>query len=492
MLKLAQLLKEGKSKQSMIIVDPKAELFEQYSEFLKESGYTKHITMSDTSYQQLFSFRVMSQIGGNELNFSISVEVEEVEAYTVTWNNWDGFELEKDLNVPAGTIPSYDGVTPTKEATGVNKYIFTGWDKEVSAVTEDVVYTAQFKEVGLYTVTWNNYDGSELEVDLNVEEGTLPVYNGETPVKPTANGIEYAFAGWSPVVSEVTGEITYTATFKNAAYDITGNMSGATYTWVESSANNAYLISTPDLASGTGFVLNVNLNQTFIAEKTYKFTLIYEYVSGASGQWFDVSSDWSGTNVKLTSGSVYPGVTSMRNFNGLTQKRDITETVEGLTLRFEINWNTTAAGEFKFGIKVEEVKELELTATDAGTTCTLIENPDDMISGTTTTYLVETTGATWPNITANINKKFEAGKSYKFTVKYAWYSGNSQWNFDYSITWSDGTTVSPTDGLRGGLSGDNYTVSITETTNVQTIILSIKWNQEQVGAFKLGIVVEEV
>ena len=40
MLKMAQLLEADKSKQSMIIVDPKAELFEQYSEFLKDCGYT--------------------------------------------------------------------------------------------------------------------------------------------------------------------------------------------------------------------------------------------------------------------------------------------------------------------------------------------------------------------------------------------------------------------------------------------------------------------
>lgn len=40
MLKMSQLLEAGKSKQSMIIVDPKAELFEQYSEFLKDCGYT--------------------------------------------------------------------------------------------------------------------------------------------------------------------------------------------------------------------------------------------------------------------------------------------------------------------------------------------------------------------------------------------------------------------------------------------------------------------
>lgn len=38
-LKMVQLLTSGKSKQSMIIVDPKAELFEQYSEHLRQNGY---------------------------------------------------------------------------------------------------------------------------------------------------------------------------------------------------------------------------------------------------------------------------------------------------------------------------------------------------------------------------------------------------------------------------------------------------------------------
>ena len=38
-LKMVQLMLSGKDKQSMIIVDPKAELFEQYSEYLRENGY---------------------------------------------------------------------------------------------------------------------------------------------------------------------------------------------------------------------------------------------------------------------------------------------------------------------------------------------------------------------------------------------------------------------------------------------------------------------
>ena len=36
---MVQMKNSGQNPQSMIIVDPKAELFEQYSEFLRDNGY---------------------------------------------------------------------------------------------------------------------------------------------------------------------------------------------------------------------------------------------------------------------------------------------------------------------------------------------------------------------------------------------------------------------------------------------------------------------
>ena len=69
-----------------------------------------------------------------------------VNTYTVTWKNDDGTVL-KTTTVNYGEVPSYDG-TPVKAETPYYSYEFTGWDKELTAVTGDVTYTAQFRPVG--------------------------------------------------------------------------------------------------------------------------------------------------------------------------------------------------------------------------------------------------------------------------------------------------------------------------------------------------------
>ena len=66
-----------------------------------------------------------------------------------------------------------------------------------------------------YTVTWKNYDGTILEVDNDVESGTMPSYDGEEPIKESDDRYDYTFAGWTPELEPVTKDITYTAVFTN-------------------------------------------------------------------------------------------------------------------------------------------------------------------------------------------------------------------------------------------------------------------------------------
>ena len=109
--------------------------------------------------------------------------------YTVTWVDETGTVLENDENVPYVTTPEFNGELPTKQNTAQYTYTFS-WTPEVTAVTENVTYTAQFSEtVNSYTVTFNSAGGSDV--------ASQTVSYGETataPIAPTRAG--YTFGGW--------------------------------------------------------------------------------------------------------------------------------------------------------------------------------------------------------------------------------------------------------------------------------------------------------
>ena len=135
-----------------------------------------------------------------------------INRYDVVWKNWDGTTLETDEDVLYGTTPSYDGATPTKAADAQYTYTFIGWAPAVSTVTGEVTYTAQFSStVNEYTVTWLNWDGSEL-AKQTVAYGVTPAYTG-TPSRVATAQYTYTFNAWSPAVVAVTGDATYTAQY---------------------------------------------------------------------------------------------------------------------------------------------------------------------------------------------------------------------------------------------------------------------------------------
>ena len=170
---------------------------------------------------------------------------ETINQYTITWKNWDGTVLKTE-QVPYGTTPVYSGETPTKVGNAQYSYTFTGWTPEITAVTGNAEYTAQYDEtVNTYTVTWVDADGTVLETDKNVTYGTVPTYDGETPAKEADAQYTYTFKGWNPEITAdtvVIGDMTYTAVYETTVKTYT-------VTWVDDSGN--VLETDTDVAYGT-------------------------------------------------------------------------------------------------------------------------------------------------------------------------------------------------------------------------------------------------
>jgi hypothetical protein len=100
---------------------------------------------------------------------------ESARKYTVTWLNHDGSELATE-EVAYGAMPEYTGATPTKAETDEFSYTFTGFG-EVTAVTGEATYTAQFSEAKKqYTVTLvfdNGMDNATFSVDYGTTAEVL-------------------------------------------------------------------------------------------------------------------------------------------------------------------------------------------------------------------------------------------------------------------------------------------------------------------------------
>lgn len=144
-------------------------------------------------------------------------QVEEEKTFKVTWKNEDGTILQVDSKVKEGELPSFDGETPSKDNDEYYSYSFKGWNKELEPVYSDITYIAQYEKIELvYTVTWENYDGTILEVDENIKKGSIPEYNGETPTRENDENYRYSFKGWDKVLNPIEENITFKAVFDTA------------------------------------------------------------------------------------------------------------------------------------------------------------------------------------------------------------------------------------------------------------------------------------
>jgi len=106
--------------------------------------------------------------------------------------------------------------------------------------------------VSTHTVTWKNWDGSILETDTDVVYGATPSYGSAEPTRATAEGYSYSFSGWSPSVTKVTENTTYTAQFNPSpiSYSVSFNGNGATG---GSMSNQSFTFGTAQNLTANGY-----------------------------------------------------------------------------------------------------------------------------------------------------------------------------------------------------------------------------------------------
>ena len=147
---------------------------------------------------------------------------EETRSYTVTFLDDDGVTVLQSSEVPYGETPAYTGTAPTKAATAQYTYAFSGWSPAITSVTGEASYTATYgSTVNEYTITFLDEDGVTVLQTLTVPYGETPVYTGTAPTKAATAQYTYAFSGWSPAVTAVTGETSYTATYGSTVNEYT-------------------------------------------------------------------------------------------------------------------------------------------------------------------------------------------------------------------------------------------------------------------------------
>ena len=145
--------------------------------------------------------------------------------YTCTFLNYDGSALYS-AKVNRGEDVSYEGDTPSKPDTVDGEttihWTFTGWDKDLTDIKADTIFTAQFDSPNAIKCTFVNYDGTLLGYSY-CGKGGKAVYEGDTPLRDfeesgknedgTTNVVSYSFKGWDKDLTGIKAPTTFTATY---------------------------------------------------------------------------------------------------------------------------------------------------------------------------------------------------------------------------------------------------------------------------------------
>ena len=175
----------------------------------------------------------------------------EAETFTVIYLNADGSYLgfeEVESGNPAVNIPE----NPTMNSDAQYTYTFTGWDKDLTSITEDTVVTAQYTaQINSCTVTFVDYNGSVIS-EQTVEYGGSAA-SPENPYRAADTEYVYTFTGWDTDFSTVTSDLTVTAVYEQTeqVYYLRGGFNSWQTTDVMTKGENSTYTAVFTLDAGT-------------------------------------------------------------------------------------------------------------------------------------------------------------------------------------------------------------------------------------------------
>ena len=233
-------------------------------------------------------------------------------SYTVEYYK-DGVKVEADTQTVPQTVQVLQPDTLTVDKNAINttdKYTGYKFDKTDPTMIPDTVNDGATIKVyyvkDSFTVIWLNWNGDLLEKDEDVKYNSDPSYDGKSPTRPASGRYTYTFNGWTPALSPVTGDITYTATYKSTYH----RPSTPTKPTVEIEDDDALGLNTTDhfayiVGYGNGEVRPQN-NITRAEVATIFFRLLTDDVRDENltktNRYSDVTrADWYNTAVSTLS-----------------------------------------------------------------------------------------------------------------------------------------------------------------------------------------------
>jgi hypothetical protein len=139
-------------------------------------------------------------------------------AYTITFVDYNGTDvLQVLVAVPANTMPTAPAEPMGKPATSEYTYAFDHWSPTLAVATENMIYTAVYKEVEkTYTISYFKEDGTTLISTEELAYGatpTPPVVTKENPQTGYVYTLVWKTLDGTSTIQTVTGAASYKPTY---------------------------------------------------------------------------------------------------------------------------------------------------------------------------------------------------------------------------------------------------------------------------------------